>query len=181
LSALLVEDTTWGAPPADRAGTWSLTGSLGVVSEPSHLEWACPPIRLPQSRMPRFMDKDSSVGRCLIFTSGSFLDAPTQPPQSIAELRDLSGLTAGQIGRLFGVSRRSINHWLAGKVMSPVHEERLSQILLVVRGLDGSTPDQRRARLLDSSTGVSLFHRFVAQVTPPERLQVSPINSSDRF
>jgi DNA-binding transcriptional regulator YiaG len=127
------------------------------------------------------MRKDTSVGRCLIFTNGSVLKTPAQRPQSITELRDLSGLTAGQVGRLFGVSRRSINHWMAGKVMSPVHEERLSRLLLIVRGLQGSTPEERRARLLDSSAGPSLFHELVAQVTPAERLQVSPISSSSRF
>lgn len=79
-------------------------------------------------------------------------------------LRALSGLTVDQMGRLMGVSRRSIHNWMNGGSMSRANEERLSRLFEVVQGLPGG-PDQRRAALLDSSSGVSLFHRILRENT----------------
>ncbi|MCB9762406.1 MAG: helix-turn-helix transcriptional regulator [Alphaproteobacteria bacterium] len=52
---------------------------------------------------------------------------------AVSELRRLSGLTWGQVARLFGVSRRSVHFWVSGKPMSSEHEEHLHRLLGVVR------------------------------------------------
>jgi len=46
--------------------------------------------------------------------------APSQ--ERVPRLRDCSGLRAQQLARLFGVSRRSVNHWFSGKPKSGEHE-----------------------------------------------------------
>lgn len=184
----LEEDVTWSdtarpSSPTTTGETWSLTGSVSIVSKPDSSEWRYPPfliVHFPRPKSLLWDINDTSIGRRTIFTQDPSTNATVRPSNSIGELRDLSGLTADQLGRLFGVSRRSINHWLRGEAMSPTHQERLSQLLAFVRRLEG-TPQERKRQLLDSSQGQSPFHQLLAQVTSPARLQVSPIAGSDRF
>lgn len=101
--------------------------------------------------------------------------------QRIAELRALTGLTTDQVGRLFGVSRRSVHNWINGNAMAPQHEERAAQILSIVRVLPGNTPAERRAALLDSSRGTSLFHELVGSRGEGARLQVAGVSARERI
>jgi DNA-binding transcriptional regulator YiaG len=52
--------------------------------------------------------------------------------QLVSELKEKSGLTAEQLGRLMGVSRRSIHNWSAGASISASREERVRQLGLLV-------------------------------------------------
>lgn len=99
---------------------------------------------------------------------------------SVAQLRDTSGLTADQLGRLFGVSRRSIQNWIAGGAMASQHQERLSFLLTAVAEL-GDSPENRRASLLSSSNGMSLFHRLVGQTPSDAVIQASSLTVRDRL
>lgn len=101
--------------------------------------------------------------------------------QRIAELRALAGLTTDQVGRLFGVSRRSVHNWINGKAMAPQHEERAAKILSIVHTLPGSTPAERRAALLDSSRGTSLFHQLVASRGEGVPLQIAGVSARERI
>lgn len=107
--------------------------------------------------------------------------APRTPADGINELRSVSGLTVDQISRLFGVSRRSVHNWITGNPMAASHHERMSYLLTLVRSMNGSTPDLRRAELLDSSGGVSLFHQLLAQRPELARVLYSPTSPSDRL
>lgn len=101
--------------------------------------------------------------------------------QRIAEIRALVGLTTDQVGRLFGVSRRSVYNWINGNAMAPQHEERAAKILSIVRTLPGSTPVERRSALLDSSRGTSLFHQLIATRVEAEPLQVAGATAKERI
>ncbi len=103
------------------------------------------------------------------------------PAQRIEEIRALTGLTIDQIGRLFGVSRRSVHNWISGNAMSTQHEERAAKILAIVQMLPGSTSAERRAALLDSSRGTSLLHQLVAARSEGVRLQVPGISARERI
>lgn len=102
------------------------------------------------------------------------------PGENISELRTLSGLTADQVGRLLGVSRRSVQNWVAGNAMAVQHEEKVSRLLSIIRALPGSTADERRGSLLDSSDGESLFHKLLAQRTEAGRVQGRPLSTGER-
>lgn len=102
------------------------------------------------------------------------------PSELIADLRLLSGLTTDQVGRLLGVSRRSVHNWLSGGTMASQHAERVSEILAIVQAIDGS-PDQRRAALLDSSKGPSLFHKLLQQRQRGPLLQVAAVSVGERI
>lgn len=102
-------------------------------------------------------------------------------PWTVSALRDLSGLTATQIGRLFGVSRRSINNWMAGSPMAAHHETRLSVLRSVFLAIPASSPDERRSALLDSSSGPTLFQQLVSEVSEGPVLQSNPLAARNQF
>lgn len=89
----------------------------------------------------------------------------------VSELKVESGLTADQLGRLLGVSRRSIHNWAAGSAIASIHEERVRDLSQLVMSLNATTPAERRAKLLASNGGRSLFKEFAAGVSKPERVQ----------
>lgn len=72
--------------------------------------------------------------------------------RGLSELRRVSGLTWGQLARLFSVSRRSVHFWASGKPMSSEHEEHLHRLLAMLRGLDSSA-DVIRGVLLSFVAG----------------------------
>lgn len=96
-------------------------------------------------------------------TSGSFVPVPDTATASIAELRQLSGLTWDQLARLFDVSRRSVHFWASGKAMTPSNEERLHRTLSVVRKIDrGSASANRNALLAAAGDGSIPFDLLAA-------------------
>jgi len=101
--------------------------------------------------------------------------------RTVLALRDATGLTAAQLGRLFGVSRRSINNWLSGNPMAPHHEDRLSHLCDVTLAISAATADDRRAALLDSSHGTSIFQQLVDQVSGMETIHSNPLATKDLF
>jgi len=108
----------------------------------------------------------------------------------IGELRRLSGLTWDQLGRLLGVSRRSLHFWASGKAMTPANEEHLHRVLATIRKIDRGTAAANRAVLLAASKdGASTFDvladgqydRVVAIVGvggAPERPAVKPLSQA---
>lgn len=98
----------------------------------------------------------------------------------VAELKTDSGLTADQLGRLLGVSRRSVHNWAAGATITPAREERVRALSDLVFSLPSKTPEERRARLLDSSAGPSLFRQFVEDDSRSERIKYS-VPVEERF
>lgn len=77
--------------------------------------------------------------------------------QAIAELRRISGLTWKQIGELFGVSRRSVHFWASGKPLNAHNEQRLMQILDVLRSADRGCARATRAALFEVRGGKTAF------------------------
>lgn len=158
-----------------------LSGSVSAVRLPTQQAWLCSAVSAGTESEPGALRLDTSVGQNAVFASGTFAYPVEESRLSIGDLRDLSGLTASQVARLFGVSRRSVNHWLAGKAMAVQHEERLSVLLSTIMSLPGASPDERRAELLDSSGGPSVFHQLLAQVPSDSILQVNPLDPSEQF
>lgn len=73
-------------------------------------------------------------------------DAPAG--EALGEVRRLSGLTWEQLAELLGVSRRTLHFWASGKPMNAANEERLHQVLGVLRAMDQGASDYNRAALL---------------------------------
>jgi transcriptional regulator with XRE-family HTH domain len=86
---------------------------------------------------------------------------PVTTAELVHRLRAGSGLTGDQLARLFGVSRRAVHLWASGGRINAAHHERLSQLVAVVEGLQGETPEQRRSALLaPGPDGRSLYDRL---------------------
>jgi DNA-binding transcriptional regulator YiaG len=77
--------------------------------------------------------------------------------QAISELRRISGLTWEQLGELFDVSRRSVHFWASGKPMSSGNEQRLMQVLDVVRAADRGDARSTRTALFEVHEGTTAF------------------------
>ena len=77
--------------------------------------------------------------------------------RAVSELRRISGLTWHQLGKLLGVSRRSVHYWASGKPLNAQNEERLMRVLDIVRAADRGSASRTRTALLDSGGGVAPF------------------------
>ena len=77
--------------------------------------------------------------------------------QAISELRRLSGLTWEQLGVLFDVTRRSVHFWASGKGLNSGNEQRLLQVLDVVRAAYRGDARSTRAALFEVKNRTTAF------------------------
>ncbi len=87
------------------------------------------------------------------YTGGVAAISSDDTSRAISELRRISALTWEQVGQLFGVSRRSVHFWASGKQMNVAHEQRLFEILDIVRQADRGEARRNRAALLSVTDG----------------------------
>ncbi|WP_159077449.1 hypothetical protein [Polynucleobacter rarus] len=81
---------------------------------------------------------------------------------SLAVLRQLTGLTWDQIGKLFGVSRRAVHFWANGKTMTAPHHEHLERSLSSMKAADkGNAPANRQSLFVTDKNGVAPFDLLV--------------------
>lgn len=104
-----------------------------------------------------------------------------EPARQVTELRILSGLTTDQVAKLMGVTRRSIHNWIGGSAMTRQNQQRVAELLSLVRSLPADTPEGRRDAVLDSSGGRSLFHRLLENLTQGSRVQSVPVTARERI
>lgn len=83
--------------------------------------------------------------------------------QAISELRRVSGLTWEQLGELFEVSRRSVHFWASGKPLNAGNEQRLMEVLDVVRAADRRDARSTRAALFEVRDGTTAFALLTAE------------------
>jgi len=107
-------------------------------------------------------------------TRPAMLSAPVaQPAQErraqstatiVQELREKSGLTWDQIGRLLGVSRRSVHLWAAGARINARHLELLTKLHGIVDSLPAADSSRRRMLLFETREAApSIFEAFLRQ------------------
>lgn len=83
----------------------------------------------------------------------------------VAWIKDNSGLTWDQLGKVFGVSRRAVHMWANGGRLNESNARRLREFSAVVRGIiassDATTPEDVRGRLLEvGPDGMSTIGRM---------------------
>jgi DNA-binding transcriptional regulator YiaG len=81
------------------------------------------------------------------------LVAQTAAQDAVAQIRHLSGLTNEEIAPLAGVSRRSLQAWIAGEHISARKEQRLLALLTAIQQLASDDPQATRRRLLERAPG----------------------------
>jgi DNA-binding transcriptional regulator YiaG len=74
---------------------------------------------------------------------------------ALDDIRRRSGLTWGQLAKIFEVSRRTVHSWANGSSVRVAHVGRVSELLQRVNELDGLPAFKVRDRLLGSPTNLS--------------------------
>lgn len=84
-------------------------------------------------------------------------DPPTVAQAAVAKIRAVSGLTNEEVAPLAGVSRRSLQAWIAGGPISARKEQRLCALRDALQELGNADPGATRDHL---------FHRVPGNVRP---------------
>lgn len=92
-------------------------------------------------------------------------DKPRSDREEIAWIKEHSGLTWDQLGRVFGVSRRAVHMWANGGRLNELNARHLREFSATVRKLEATTPEPTpemiRAQLLQvESDGYSIVDRL---------------------
>ena len=87
----------------------------------------------------------------------------TAAQEAIAEIRSISGLTNEEIAPLVGVSRRSVQSWLAGERISARKDQRLRTLRDAIRALAAADPEMTRRRLLNHTPGNVSAYNLLAE------------------
>lgn len=80
-------------------------------------------------------------------------------------IKEHSGLTWDQLGKVFGVSRRAVHMWANGGRLNEAHAQRLREFASIIQRLEAETPDAApetiRARLNQvEADGYSIIGRL---------------------
>ncbi len=109
------------------------------------------------------MAEDGTLDRDVAAPARGIAAGPSvDTSRAISELRRLSTLTWEQLGQLFGVSRRSVHFWASGKQMNVAYEQRLFEILDIVRQADRGEARRNRAVLLAVTDGKAAIDLLAA-------------------
>ncbi len=86
-------------------------------------------------------------------SGGGSSDADASPRRDggaelLHELRTVSGLTWEQLASVFGVERRSVHFWAAGRAMNAPNAEKLAAVLAIIRRANRGDPAATRTWLL---------------------------------
>lgn len=154
MSALQRERTDW-RPTTDPSWeqTWLWPDYLWMPVVASGVQHTLVNVGLLEKAwLDAFTSHVTTVPRRFVLTSSDVPevdDSPETPAQGMtAELRRLSGLTNEEIAPLLGVSRRSLQSWIAGESISARKEARLRATLDAIRQLTASRAVDTRDRLL---------------------------------
>lgn len=101
---------------------------------------------LEKAWLDAFTSRVTTVPYAFILAAAQRSETPAQ--KMVDELRRLSGLTNEEIAPLVGVSRRSLQSWIAGEPISARRENRLRAVLDAIRRLAAPTAMATRERML---------------------------------
>ncbi|MFT8176775.1 helix-turn-helix domain-containing protein [Mycobacteroides chelonae] len=105
----------------------------------------------------------------LVLDPAGAATAAIDPQQMAQWLHANSGLTGDQLGRILGVSRRTVYLWATGKRVNGKNLERLVDVYRTVHELSATTPDGRRSRLFSPRYSArNLFDELADKARKPE-------------
>lgn len=87
------------------------------------------------------------------------------------ELLDTSGLTANQLARAFGVPVNAYFGWIYNNEVPERYKDHFCEFYETVESLDADTPEERRALLLESSNGRSIYKNLSDLAERGQRIQ----------
>lgn len=100
--------------------------------------------------------------------AGSIIFAPTETTADLVrEVKDNSGLTWEELGRIFGVSRRAVHNWANGGKANAFNSRRIRRVHALIHDLSrGNEINTREALLRHREPESSLYLALVSEVSP---------------
>lgn len=154
---------------------WNDAEHIHEISQPASFAWVSGPSDSLLSGYPAGVMSSSGVP-----DSAGARAVEKSVRDRVALLKEESGLTADQLGRALGVTRRSIHNWVSGSPIADKHVPRIVDLYEITFGLPAETADERRALLLESTAGASLYRQFADGVSSSARMQY-PVPTSERL
>jgi DNA-binding transcriptional regulator YiaG len=109
------------------------------------------------------MDAGSNTGVSIVAREK---DIDLSLTDALDEIKRRSGLTWGQLAKIFNVSRQAVHSWANGGTVRLAHAARISNLLENVRALEGLAVFQVRERLLDQTTNSTVARQEVTGDSP---------------
>ena len=92
--------------------------------------------------------------------------------KALDNLKNLTGATTEELAPLIGVHTRQIHNWVNGHHITERHLKRIYDLTERAEyELEGTTPEQRRAHLMESIDCMSIYRRWLADAPRKQRIQ----------
>lgn len=147
----------------------SMTAATGLLCLPVHgsSDFATSSHVLYEARQPGWTP-DLWSPATLATAANVGADSVPTDQEEIRWVKDNSGLTWDQLGKIFGVSRRAVHLWANGGRMNEANSRTLHDFGAEVRGVLRESPDATRTALLAHSAGsLSIVERFRTRSVVP--------------
>ena len=102
--------------------------------------------------------------------------------KAIDNLKNLTGATTEELALLIGVHTRQIHGWVNGHRITERHLKRIYELTERAEyELEGTTPEQRRAHLMESIDCMSMYRRWLADAPRKQRIQYQALSVLEKL
>ena len=106
----------------------------------------------------------------------------TRVQKAIYNLQCLTGTTAEELAPLIGVRTRQIHGWVNGHRITERHLKRIYDLTERAEyELEGTTPEQRRAHLMESIDSMSIYRRWLADAPRKQCIQYQALSVLEKL
>lgn len=106
----------------------------------------------------------------------------TRVQKAIHNLQHLTGTTAEELAPLIGVHARQVYGWVNGHRITERHLKRIYELTERAEyELEGTTPEQRRAHLMESIDCMSIYRRWLADAPHKQRIQYQVLSVLEKL
>lgn len=102
--------------------------------------------------------------------------------KALDNLKNLTGVTTEELAPLIGVHTRQIHNWVNGHRITERHLKRIYDLTERAEyELEGTTPEQRRAHLMESIDSMSIYRRWLADAPRKQRIQYQALSVLEKL
>jgi len=102
--------------------------------------------------------------------------------KALDNLKNLTGATTEELAPLIGVHTRQIHNWVNGHRITERHLKRIYDLTERAEyELEGTTPEQRRAHLMESIDSMSIYRRWLADAPRKQRIQYQALSVLEKL
>lgn len=102
--------------------------------------------------------------------------------KALDNLKNLTGATTEELAPLIGVHTRQIHNWVNGHRITERHLKRIYDLTERAEyELEGTTPEQRRAHLMESIDSMSIYWRWLADAPRKQCIQYQALSVLEKL